>query len=150
MEDEYMEFKDWKTGELRKHVLSNHHPGEQKTDLICPLDGTNLLFWFQEGDKGYNCPNCYIEYDINLKKQELVNQYFDKYINDMKNQLLEMDSRRKELSSFLEETEQAFIKNNKANLSAEEISRVIVNKSEAKYRKNLKETQFTKNSRLNH
>jgi hypothetical protein len=147
MEKRYLKFKDWKTGKDVKYDLSFSHPSEESTKLLCPLDKTHILFSYGEHSKRYFCPNCETEYPVNTTQKE-INEYFQKHLLKLKEQLVNIDQKRKDLSFFLEKAEES-TQNNKANLSANKSLGIIVDKSKATRSINMRITPFSKNSRLN-
>jgi hypothetical protein len=125
MEKRYLKFKHWKTGENIKYELSFSHPSEEPTKLLCPLDKTKIIFSYGEHSKRYFCPNCETEYPTNTDQKE-INEYFQKHILKLKEQLTNLDQKRKDISFFLEKAEES-TQNNKANLSAKGSSKSLVN-----------------------
>lgn len=146
----YLEFKHWKTGKIIKYELSFSHPSEEPTNLLCPLDKTYILFSYGEHSKRYFCPNCETEYPTNTTQKE-INEYFQKHVSKLKEDLISLDKKRKDLSFFLEKAEES-IDNNKANLSANvnKSFGIVVDKSKATRTCNMRITPFSKGSRLNH
>jgi len=59
MNEEKIDYRDWKTGEACQYVLNCYsHDIEHKTKLFCPFDNTPLIFAYDDYDKSLFCPNC--------------------------------------------------------------------------------------------
>jgi len=103
MEEEYMEFKHWKTGEKRRYYFCTINLTEKKTKLICPFDDTQIIFWSDlMSYRGYECPNCGIDYSsIEAKTQESVDKEFNEYIRKIHKEISELDKRKKNLNARL-------------------------------------------------
>jgi hypothetical protein len=130
MEEKYIEFNHWKTGEKIKYTLSFSHPSEKETNLICPLDNTPLIFAYDDMSKVHFCPNCETNYGMKYYTQKSVNEDFQKYLNHVKEEIAKLDEKRKDLSFFLQKAEESMNKN-KVNLSAEKPQAVIFDKPQA-------------------
>ncbi len=120
MEDDFITFKNWETEEEETYILSFSHPSEHKTDLLCPLDNTPIIYAYDDLGKTHFCPNCHTNYNHKYNTQESVNEFFQEYLTKSKKELAQLDKKRTELSFFIEKAEESLKmgKNNKANLSA--------------------------------
>ena len=98
---EYVEYAHWKTGRKFTRELSNSHPAQHKTSLICPFDNTPLIRWHNEMDKGYECLNCGIDYKISSGTQENVDKYAEKYFQKVQDKIDELDERKNNLEVML-------------------------------------------------
>ncbi len=116
MKKRYLSFKHWKTGKNVKYELSFSHPSEEPLNLQCPLDQTSLIFSYGEFSKKYFCPNCDTNYPVNTTQKE-INEYFQEHVLKLRQDLVELNQKRRDISSFLEKAEES-MKGNKANLSA--------------------------------
>lgn len=111
MEEESIVYKHWITGEEYTHKLSFSHPGEQKTELLCPLDSTPLIFQYDDMSKIVYCPNCEIIYP-GTGNQEIINKSFEKHLEKLKEKLVNIEKEKKNIEFLLNRVRQ-----NKANLS---------------------------------
>jgi len=117
MSDEFIEFNHWENGELIKRELRTSYPLESKTNLICPFDKTPILRWHDgHGDKGYNCPNCNIEYKIYSGTQKAVNEFYKSHLENLKLELINLEKKKITIESILSPAENTLL--NKANLSS--------------------------------
>lgn len=112
MEEELIVYKHWITGEEYTHKLGFSHPGEQKTELLCPLDSTPLIFQYDDISKVVYCPNCEIIYP-STGNQEIINNSFEKHLEKLKEKLVNIEKEKKNIEFLLNRVRQ-----NKANLSA--------------------------------
>ena len=117
MKNEKITYNDWQTGKEDTYELSFSHPSEHKTDLICPLDNTPIIFAYDPLGKTHFCPNCGTYYNHKINSQESVNDFFKDYLEQLKKDLANLDKERHNIISFLEKAEDSLQKN-KANLSA--------------------------------
>lgn len=125
MSDEFLEFNHWRTGEKTKYPLSKSHPHEEETNLLCPFDDAPLIFYYNSISKGYMCPNCRLDYQIQHKNQEEVNNYFQKHIIKIKKELIDLEERGEDIVLILERAESRLL--NKANLSAQDSEKATPN-----------------------
>ncbi len=120
MKKETIKYKHWKTGEKIEKELSFSHPSENKTDLFCPFDNTPIIRYHDgHGGKGYECPNCGIEYGILSGTQENVDNFAKQYFEQIKNDLENLEKEKKNLETKLNHARNKGIIN-KANLSSRE------------------------------
>ncbi|MFW6283064.1 MAG: hypothetical protein ACOC1P_03360 [Minisyncoccales bacterium] len=101
MDEEVIKYRDWETGEEIERRLSNSHPAEHKTDLICPFDNSPIIRWYDEIDKGYKCPNCNIDYSGINNIQEEVDERARDYFSRVKNRLKSIEEERRNLEKRL-------------------------------------------------
>lgn len=110
-------FKNWKTGKTITKKLSDSWPHENKLDLICPFDNTNLIFYYNETDKGVYCPNCNNSYSVsNSIYQETINKECIDSLADFQKQIKFLDKRKEILTKRLKHAYDIGLIN-KANLS---------------------------------
>jgi hypothetical protein len=103
MEKESIEYIDWQTGEKRKYELSSAYPSENKTNLICPFDYTSIIFWYDESDKGYRCPNCDLDYSaIEEETQKAVDKEFSAHLVYMQAEIYRFDKKKKDLQAKID------------------------------------------------
>jgi hypothetical protein len=95
--EEFIEYENWITGEKIRHILSDSHPAERKTKVICPFDNTPLLFWYdQYSYSGLECVNCGMQYSTG-GLQGSINKQFKEHIAGMREEIFNLDQRRKDL-----------------------------------------------------
>jgi hypothetical protein len=90
MEKEKIKYSFWKTGEKFTRELNDSHPAENKSGLICPFDNTEIIRWYDNMGKGYECPNCGLEYSLEFGNQESVNEYAEEHFKKVEKRLGEV------------------------------------------------------------
>lgn len=131
MGDQQITYRDWKTGEECTYNLSFSHPTEHKTNLICPLDNTPIIYAYDHLGKTHFCPNCGTNYYHEINTQDSVNVFFKNHLEQLKKELVNLDKKRIDLLFFLEKAEES-LQSNKANLSAKECKTVQFKSKEQK------------------
>ena len=101
MGGEKITYKHWETGEEFTEELRNSHPAEHKTDLVCPFDDSPIIRWYNEMDKGYKCPNCGIDYNIEFKTQDEINKGAKEYFQRVEKKVDKLEKEKNELEKML-------------------------------------------------
>jgi hypothetical protein len=110
-------FKHWETGRLIILNLSDAWPHQEKLDLICPFDQTNLIFSYNNIDKWVYCPNCNTQYSVsNSIYQETVNKECIDSLVSVQKRIKSLDRTREDLTKILKHAYNIGLIN-KANLS---------------------------------
>jgi hypothetical protein len=103
MREKSIKYKDWDSGKEKIYNLSNSNPYETISNLICPFDDTSIVRWHdQTNNKGYNCPNCGLEYKISSGLQENINNFAKKYYGEkIHKRIADLEKEKSKLSKIL-------------------------------------------------
>jgi hypothetical protein len=104
MEEEFLKYKSWKTGEEYEYKLNLSWAHERVTQLVCPFDKTPLLFCYDDMDKWTECVNCGEHYLLG-SQQEIDEQARNNAL-ERKRELDKLEKRKADLEARIKHAEE--------------------------------------------